>query len=113
MKGYSTRLEEATRKNSYFRRVLYTGKPSQLIPMSLGPGEEIGEETHRTVDQFLRETGEGTVVIDGKSHRVKDGEGGSSRPAPGTTSSILRRIQSQGCRQSTLRPNTRIRSSGI
>jgi mannose-6-phosphate isomerase-like protein (cupin superfamily) len=75
MKGYSTRLEEATRKNSYFRRVLYTGKPSQLIPMSLGPGEEIGEETHRTVDQFLRETGEGTVVIDGKSHRVKDGEG--------------------------------------
>jgi mannose-6-phosphate isomerase-like protein (cupin superfamily) len=76
MKGYSTRLEEATRKNSYFRRVLYTGKHSQLIPMSLGPGEEIGEETHRTVDQFLRETGEGTVVIDGKSHRVKDGEGG-------------------------------------
>lgn len=76
MKGYSTRLEEATRKNEYFRRVLYTGKHSQLVLMSLRPGEEIGAETHKTVDQFFRiETGKGTVVIDGKRHRVSGGDG--------------------------------------
>ncbi len=76
MKGYSARLEEVTRKNSDFRRVLYTGKHSQLVLMCLRPGEEIGEETHETVDQFFRiETGRGVVVIDGKRHAVGDGSG--------------------------------------
>ncbi|HKT22871.1 MAG TPA: cupin domain-containing protein [Nitrososphaerales archaeon] len=76
MKGYTTRLEEQTRKNSYFRHVLYTGKHSQLVLMTLRPGEEIGAETHKTVDQFFRiETGNGVVVIDGKRHPVKDGSG--------------------------------------
>lgn len=44
--------------------------------MSLKPEEEIGEETHRDVDQFFRfEHGEGKVIIDGVEHRVKDGNG--------------------------------------
>ncbi len=76
MRGYLGRLEEVTRKNSDFRRVLYTGKHSQLVLMCLQPGEEIGEETHDTVDQFFRiETGKGIVVIDGKRHAVGDGSG--------------------------------------
>ena len=76
MKGYVTALEKETRKNSNFRRVLYTGKHSQLVLMSLKPGEEIGEETHADVDQFFRfEGGEGKVIIGGVEHRVKDGDG--------------------------------------
>jgi len=76
MKGYITVLEKETRKNADFRRVLYTGKHSQLVLMSLRPGEEIGEETHEDVDQFFRfEAGEGKVIIDGVEHRVKDGSG--------------------------------------
>ena len=76
MKGYVTVLEKETRKNADFRRVLYTGKHSQLVLMSLRPGEEIGEETHEDVDQFFRfEAGEGKVVIDGVEHRIKDGSG--------------------------------------
>lgn len=76
MNGYTTRLEEATRKNSDFRRVLYTGKHSQLVLMCLRPGEEIGEEVHETVDQFFRiEAGTGLVVIDGKKHAVSGGSG--------------------------------------
>lgn len=76
MKGYTTHLEEATRRNRDFRRVLYTGKHSQLVLMCLRPGEEIGEETHESVDQFFRiETGKGVVVIDGKRHPVTDGSG--------------------------------------
>jgi len=75
MKGYVTGIEKETRKNTDFRRVLYTGKYSQLVLMSLKPLEEIGEETHTDVDQFFRfEAGEGKVVIDGVENRVKDGD---------------------------------------
>jgi mannose-6-phosphate isomerase-like protein (cupin superfamily) len=74
LKGYVVVIEKETKKNTDFRRVLYTGKHSQLVLMNIKPGEEIGEETHETVDQFFRfEEGEGKVVIDGVEHRVKDG----------------------------------------
>jgi mannose-6-phosphate isomerase-like protein (cupin superfamily) len=73
-KGFVADIERETVQNSDFRRVLYTGKFSQLVLMSLKPGEEIGEETHDDVDQFFRfEAGEGKVVIDDVEHAVKDG----------------------------------------
>lgn len=73
MKGYLVQIEDATRKNSNYRQVLFTAKHSQLVLMSLKPGEEIGEEVHE-LDQFLRfEAGEGTVVLDGEKHAVSDG----------------------------------------
>jgi mannose-6-phosphate isomerase-like protein (cupin superfamily) len=75
MKGYNTSIEKETRKNTDFRRVLYTGKNSQLVLMSLKPLEEIGMEVHHNIDQFFRfESGEGKVVIDGVEHKVKDGD---------------------------------------
>ena len=75
MKGYSTSIEEETRKNSDFRRVLYTGKYSQLVLMNLKPLEGIGLETHTETDQFFRfEEGEGKVFIDGIEHTVKVGD---------------------------------------
>jgi mannose-6-phosphate isomerase-like protein (cupin superfamily) len=75
MKGYSTAIEKETKKNSDFRRVLYTGKYSQLVLMNLKPLEEIGMETHPNLDQFFRfEEGKGKVVIDGVEHKVKDGD---------------------------------------
>ena len=75
-KGFADNLEDETKKNTDFRRVLYTGKYSQLVLMSLKPKEDIGEETHEDVDQFFRfEEGEGVVVIDGVKHPVKDGSG--------------------------------------
>lgn len=53
MKGYITNIEDDTLKDRDFRRVLYTGKNSQLVLMSLRSKEEIGEETH-ILDQFIR-----------------------------------------------------------
>src|SRR5690606_15445135 len=74
MKGFIDDIEDLTEENTDFRRVLYTGKFSQLVLMCLKPGEEIGEEVHDDVDQFFRfEEGEGAVVIDGVKHVVKDG----------------------------------------
>jgi mannose-6-phosphate isomerase-like protein (cupin superfamily) len=75
MKGYITSIEKETRKNTNFRKVLYTGKNSQLVLMNLKPLEEIGMEVHKDRDQFFRfEKGEGKVVIDGVAHKVKDGD---------------------------------------
>ncbi len=73
-KGFVADIEEETLKNTNFRKVLYTGKFSQLVLMRLKPGEEIGEEVHDDVDQFFRfEEGQGVVEIDGKKHNVTDG----------------------------------------
>jgi mannose-6-phosphate isomerase-like protein (cupin superfamily) len=73
-KGFVTDIEKETLRNNDFRRVLYTGKYSQLVLMRLKPGEEIGEEVHDDVDQFFRfEEGSGAVVIDGVKHPVEDG----------------------------------------
>ncbi len=74
MKGYISNIEELTKANNNFRQVLYTGKYSQLVLISLNPGEEIGEEIHEDVDQFFRfESGKGVVKIDGVEHAVTDG----------------------------------------
>lgn len=73
MNGYIVQIEEATRKNQHYRQVLFTAKHSQLVLMSLRPGEEIGEEVH-DLDQFIRfEEGEGAVVLNGETHPVGDG----------------------------------------
>ena len=54
MAGYVGAIEKQTLGNDYFRQVLFTGKYAQLVVMSLKPGEEIGNEVHKTVDQFFR-----------------------------------------------------------
>ena len=74
MKGFHTNIEKDTLDNDNFRKVLYTGKNSQLVLMSLKPKEEIGLETHHENDQFLRfEGGEGTAFIDDNKYAVSDG----------------------------------------
>ena len=76
MTGYVGPIEKQSLSNNYFRQVLYTGKYAQLVVMCLQPGEEIGNEVHKTVDQFFRiEEGEATFVFEGKEkHTVKNGE---------------------------------------
>lgn len=75
MKGFKSHIEKDTVGNHYFRHVLYTGKHSQLVLMSLKPGEEIGEEVHMKIDQFFRfEKGTGKVSIDGVNKIVTDGD---------------------------------------
>ena len=74
MKGYVVHIEEGTLENTNFRKVLYTGKHSQLVLMSLKPKEEIGMEAHPDNDQFFRfEKGVGKVIIDGNEYEVQNG----------------------------------------
>src|SRR4030042_7218868 len=75
MKGFVSNIEKDTLDNKNFRKVLYTGKHSQLVLMALAPNEEIGMEVHADNDQFFRfEEGEGNVVIAGVEYAVKDGD---------------------------------------
>ena len=74
-RGYKVDLEKETKKNKYFRRVLYTAEHSQLVLMCLLPKQDIGLEVHKDNDQFFRfESGTGKVVIDGNEYDVKDGD---------------------------------------
>jgi len=58
-------------RNKDFRREILTNKHSQIVLMSIEPGDEIGEETHK-VDQILMfVAGEGQAVLDGKKRQVK------------------------------------------
>lgn len=52
MMGFVQNIEALAIDNSSFRQVLYTGKHSQLVLMSLRAEEEIGDEVH-TLDQFF------------------------------------------------------------
>lgn len=87
--SYHSHLHEQTSSNSDFRRVLFTGKHSQLVIMSIPPGGEVGEETHDHVEQtlfFQSGMGEGmlndetfpigpgdvTVVTPGTKHNFKN-----------------------------------------
>jgi len=74
MKGFNANIEKKALENTNFRKVLYTGKHSQLVLMSLKPNEEIGMEIHADNDQFFRfEKGEGKCIIDGNFYELKDG----------------------------------------
>jgi len=74
MNGFNANIEEATLDNNYFRKVLYSGQHSQLVLMSLRPGEDIGSEIHADNDQFFRfEKGQGKCIIDGHEYSVQDG----------------------------------------
>lgn len=74
MIGYVEDIEKLTLENENFRQVLFTGKYSQLVLMSLLPNEEIGLEVHDDVDQFFRvEAGEGKVVMNSEEYVVKGG----------------------------------------
>lgn len=72
MTGFIGNIEDLTLQNDYFRKVIFTGPKSQLVVMSLKPGEEIGMEIH-DVDQFIRiEKGEGKVILNGEESGVRD-----------------------------------------
>ena len=83
-------IESLTRSNDDFRRELETAKHSQLVVMTIPPGEEIGEEVHEGIDQLL-------VFVEGEAEAVVDGEPSPARPGqvvlvPGGTRHNIRNV---------------------
>jgi mannose-6-phosphate isomerase-like protein (cupin superfamily) len=58
-----------------FRRVLWTGKHTQLVIMTIQPGDDIGEEVHDHNDQILTfVSGVGEARVDGEKKAVEPGD---------------------------------------
>lgn len=72
MKGYIENIKNKSLENTNFRQVLETGKYTQIVVMSIAPGEEIGTETHTDTDQILYFVeGEGKAVLNGEEKPFK------------------------------------------
>ena len=73
---YAKNLEDLTKSNDDYRKVIYTGKNQQIVLMCLQPNDFIHMETHPDTDQFIRvETGEGRAIINNVSYDLVDGTG--------------------------------------
>lgn len=58
-----------------FRRVLWTGRHSQLVIMTIPPGGEIGEEVHEHNDQILTfVSGTAEASVGGQVRQVAQGD---------------------------------------
>lgn len=64
---YSEDIERISKENTNFRKVLHTGKYSQIVAMSIPVGGEIGEEIHPDTDQII-------YIVDGKCLAIVKGE---------------------------------------
>lgn len=72
--NYNQDVSKLAKENENFRQVLFTTELSQLVLMSVAPGDDIGEETHEDTDQILSfVVGSGEAVIEGESRPVAAG----------------------------------------
>jgi mannose-6-phosphate isomerase-like protein (cupin superfamily) len=60
-------IERLARENDDFRREVATAEHSQVVLMTIPPGEEIGEEVHAGIDQLL-------VFVEGEAEAIVAGE---------------------------------------
>jgi mannose-6-phosphate isomerase-like protein (cupin superfamily) len=60
---FAVTMAENAAKNDFFRAVRFTGRHTQVVVMTLQPGEDIGAEVHPDNDQVLIFT-EGTARAD-------------------------------------------------
>lgn len=66
---YTGNADVELRGNDY-RRVIFTSRRSQMVVMTLQPGEEIGKEVHDGDQLFVFMSGTGRVVLNGKKTDV-------------------------------------------
>ena len=68
-------IADIARNNPDFRRVLWTGKHSQIVIMTVPAGGEIGEEVHEHTDQILTfVAGTGEADLNGHTHPIEAGD---------------------------------------
>jgi mannose-6-phosphate isomerase-like protein (cupin superfamily) len=72
MPQFNKDIVQAARANTFFRQEILTNKHSQIVLMSVEPGDDIGEEVHE-VDQIL-------VFVDGFGDALVNGERSQVKP---------------------------------
>lgn len=71
--GFVTDIKKAAKDNEFFRHVVFTTRKSQVVLMSLRPGEEIGTEVHDGDQILYIVEGEGLVVMEDSEQDVEKG----------------------------------------
>jgi mannose-6-phosphate isomerase-like protein (cupin superfamily) len=72
---FSITMAAAARDNDNFRKVLNTSGHTQVVVMTLAPGEDIGAEVHEHNDQVLIFTeGTGRAEVAGETRAVAAGD---------------------------------------
>lgn len=78
MTGFDERLwniADLLHDSDDYRREVVTGANSQVVLMTVQPGDEIGEEVHEDHDQFLAFVdGDGEAILSGHRRRVTGGD---------------------------------------
>jgi mannose-6-phosphate isomerase-like protein (cupin superfamily) len=99
---FAVTMADDAARNDFFRAVRFTGKHTQVVVMSLQPGEDIGAEVHPDNDQVLIFT-EGTARADvgGEQQEVGAGDlvavpAGTRHNFTNTGSGVLRLITIYG-----------------
>lgn len=68
-------VQQSALANNQFRKVLFTNKHSQVVLMSVPPGEDIGREVHELVDQVLVFVkGKGRAELGSETHDINPGD---------------------------------------
>ncbi len=67
MQAFIHDIKEKAKENTNFRQVLATSEHTQVVVMSIPPGEDIGEEVHSSNDQVLYFVeGQGKAILEGE-----------------------------------------------
>jgi len=75
VKFWSDNIENVTRNNTLWRKVLFTGDNLQVVAMNIPAGQNLRWESHPSNEQFFRiETGTGLLEVKGEtSVNLSDG----------------------------------------
>ncbi len=59
------------KENNFFRQEILTNEHSQIVLMSVEPGDDIGEETHDVDQVLVFVEGEGEAVLNGERSTIQ------------------------------------------
>ena len=69
---FHEKIKKTAKRNSFFRKVIYDGRFSELAVMSVAPHAELGEEAHKNTDEILFVVkGKGEVTLNGRKERIR------------------------------------------
>lgn len=71
MPSFDQDIVAAARDNAFFRKEIVTNEHSQLVLMSIEPGDDIGEEVHDVDQVLVFVDGTGEAVLEGQRRRVQ------------------------------------------
>lgn len=67
---FNQNIVELAKQNNFFRKEVVTGPHSQVVLMSIKPGQDIGQEVHKVDQTLVFVQGTGKAVINGQTSAI-------------------------------------------